>query len=140
MADKIVSRTSTHVTVNLAERRLYAKRPHGRGEYYIGPGEVTVPRYIAESWGLDLGAEPPWDAYDEQSADQVLARSAGLSDAERKAVIAYETAGKGRKTVLEGLGAPAPKTPTRAVPRAAATESTGAAESTSTGGGAVAAS
>ena len=105
MADRIVKRVGNTATVHLDERRLYAERPRGRGAYYVGPGEVDVPRHVAEAWGLEWGAEPPWTHYDDLTAEQVLARAEGISDDERAAVIAYETGGKGRKTVLEGLGA-----------------------------------
>jgi len=114
MADKIVARRGNSAVVQLDERRLYAKRPHGRGEYYVGPGQVTVPRAVAESWGLDWGDDPPWEGYDDLTVDQVLTRAEGISDAERKAVIAYERAGKGRKTVLEGLGDTKPQPATGA--------------------------
>lgn len=137
MADKIVARRGNHAVVQLDERRLYAKRPHGRGEYYVGPGQVTVPRKVAESWGLVWGDDPPWDGYDDLTAEQVITRAQGIPDAERKAVIAYERAGKGRKTVLEGLGdtkaQSAGGTPTSGT-AASATGTAGGAASGASGG------
>lgn len=47
---------------------------------------------------------PPWADYDGLSATAIVERLAGLTDAERDAVRAYEAARKNRKTVLEALG------------------------------------
>jgi ferritin-like metal-binding protein YciE len=47
------------------------------------------------------GGSKPWPRYDDQTADEIVTRLAGMSESERSKVRTYERAHKARSTVLE---------------------------------------
>lgn len=124
------------VVVNLTQRRGYRAQQSDREAIWVGPGEVEVPRWVAERWGLEPAAPAaetaesvvpaakmpesslpkvelpdtpgyqPWADYDDQSAPDIVRQIPGLSATQRAIVAAYEQRHKNRLTILDALGVP----------------------------------
>lgn len=110
---------SETVIVTLNRRRPYRAHQSDRRAVWVGPGDVSVPKWVAEAWGMTPQAKPaqtqntnpdnaaePWPDYDQLGAAQVIQRLPDLSQAERDRVAAYEAQNKARKSVLDALTAP----------------------------------
>jgi hypothetical protein len=109
---------SETVIVTLNRRRPYRAQPSDRRAVWVGPGEVSVPRWVAEAWGMTPQAAPaqtqtqapgagdpaePWPGYDAAGAAQIIQRAPDLTQTERARAAAYEQANKARSTVLDAL-------------------------------------
>lgn len=100
-------RDETLVTINLDAPRPYRDRETMQVTT-IGPGEATVPRYVAQRWGIEEQDAPlaePWEGYADLPVDEVRQRLRPLTLEEREAVRAYESATRQRKGVLNALNA-----------------------------------
>jgi hypothetical protein len=104
-AGKVASRLSEQATDLLGS---LADRPDG-GPAPASTAPPAPPPPVAPEAAVDPDVDVPEVAelaipdYDSLSASQVVNRLAGLSAAELSAVQAYETAGRGRKTVLNKI-------------------------------------
>lgn len=115
---------NNRVRVRLDRRRPYRAQPQDRAAIWVGPGEVEVPAWVAEAWGMQAAvavstekdsAPPvpvtdptapvalPLADYDSLSAAQIIQAIPGLTAEERAALTAYEQGNKARKTVLDAL-------------------------------------
>jgi hypothetical protein len=46
------------VTITLPNQRMYRERQEDRTALTVGPGEVTVPRWVADAWGIAVPEAP----------------------------------------------------------------------------------
>ena len=102
-------RDNTPVIVQLDQQRQYRNRETLQ-VITVPKGQATVPRHVAESWGLDSErAEPdePIAGYGSLGAREAVEALEGLDSSDRTAIRTYETATKNRKTVLAALDTPA---------------------------------
>lgn len=128
----MAERDETPIEVELDRSRPYRANDEHTEAIWVGPGKVKVPRWVADEWGLttppiapttptggatghatpapavprnappNVGAEPFAD-YDELAATDIVERLPSLTAQQRDAVRAYETANRGRKTILNAL-------------------------------------
>jgi hypothetical protein len=47
------------VTITLPNQRMYRERQEDRTALTVGPGEVTVPRWVADAWGITVPESKP---------------------------------------------------------------------------------
>lgn len=47
------------VTITLPNQRMYRERQEDRTALTVGPGEVTVPRWVADAWGITVPEPEP---------------------------------------------------------------------------------
>lgn len=115
------SRDTTLVTVTLDRRRPYRVNDEDRVAKWVGPGEVTVPAWVADAWGITPQPQTrqqdarntgrprpegsrPFEDYDQLTGDEIVERLADLSPEQREAVRQYEQASRRpRKGVLDAL-------------------------------------
>lgn len=101
-------RDNTPVIVQLDQQRQYRNRETMQ-VITVGPGKATVPRNVADRWGLDSKrAEPnePITGYGALGAREAVEALEGLDSSQRAAVRSYEAATKNRKSVLNALDTP----------------------------------
>lgn len=54
-----MSDRSELVTITLPNQRMYRERQEDREALTVGPGEVTVPRWVADAWGIAVPEPAP---------------------------------------------------------------------------------
>ncbi len=102
-------RDNTPVTVQLDAPRQYRDRETMQ-VITLSKGEATIPRYVADRWGLDSErAEPdePIPGFGALGAQEAITAIEGLNSSQREAVRSYEAETKNRKSVLNALDTPA---------------------------------
>jgi hypothetical protein len=119
----MADRDTTPVSVVLDRKRPYRRNDSDRRAKWVGPGRVTVPKWVAEHWGMtwteptpaqaaeaekpssdEDEPKPPIENYDNMTADDIIHFADNASDEVRAAIVAYEqTRKRPRKAVIEEL-------------------------------------
>lgn len=92
-----MERDQTRVMIRLDRQRGYRVRDEDRRAIWVGPGKVTVPKWVAEAWGATIlktlgpAAEavpteptPPPSPIDDDDEEDELSREADDADGEEE--------------------------------------------------------